>query len=85
MDLQGVMASQIEGPAGQFTFDPSIHGLYILDGPKIGLLNWVAFDGKKQDNLFFRTLSCVLVSHYVITRWLDEGDAVRTMHCCRVV
>ena len=85
MDLQGVMASQIEGPAGQFSFDPPIHGLYILDGPKIGLLNRVAFDGKKQDNLFFRSLSCVLLSHYETTKWLYEGDAERTMHCCRVV
>jgi len=85
MDLQGAMVSQIHGHARQFSFDPPIHGLYILDGPKIGLLNWVAFDGKKQENLFFRTLSCLLLSHYVITKWLYDGDAERTMPCCRVV
>jgi hypothetical protein len=45
----------------------------------------VAFDGKKQENLFFRTLSCVLLSHYVTTKWLYEGDAVRTMPCRRAV
>jgi hypothetical protein len=42
----------------------------------------MAFDGKK---LFFRVVSYVLLSHYVTTKWLYEGDAERTMPCRRVV
>lgn len=79
LDLQDVAATIINRPASQFSFEPPIHCLYSTNSKKLGIVNWMAFDGAREGELFFPCLSCVFVSSYLHTRWMYDEDIEGTV------
>ena len=79
LELQDVAATIINQPAGQFSFEPPMHGLYNINSKKLGIVNWMAFDGARESKLFFPYLSCVFVSLYQHTRWMYDEEVDDTV------
>jgi hypothetical protein len=79
MDLQNVEASIISRSAGNFSFDVPMHGLYGTNSKKLGIVNWMAFDGERQNVLYFPHLACVFISLYENTKWVYDDDREETI------
>jgi hypothetical protein len=72
MDLQNVEASIISRSTGDFNFDVPMHGLYGTKSKKLEMISWLAFDGERQNALFFPHLAFLFISLHENTEWIYD-------------